>query len=99
MGCRSICWPILHFAKSSDRQSEIAIVREHGHLGPIGRFPQRDLMRYPIAQRAAVDTLAALERSWNANEFHIHRFGPGSYNGVSMTTHIDKGQVRGQLRI
>ena len=83
----------------SDRQSEIAIMRDNAHLGPSDCVPQGHMVRHSIAQRAAVGILAALERSWNANEFHIHRIGVGSNDGVPMPAHVDKGQVRGKIRI
>ena len=56
-------------------------------------------MHDAIRQRAAVPRRAALERSWNAHEFHFERVVHCADRRVAVSTEIEKVQVRRHLAI
>ena len=52
----------------SDRKSGIALQDLLAQHRPLARFPERCRVDHPVAQRAAIGTIAARDRAWNADD-------------------------------
>src|SRR5882757_4350691 len=84
---------------SSHRQPRVALDDLLDQLRLFPRRPPLCRVTHPIAKRPAIESPSARDRSWDADKLGLNCFGAGGYDGVPVTTHIDKLQMRCVIRI
>jgi hypothetical protein len=86
--------PVSAFTFYSQRKSRITFEDLAFKLGRFAFSPQAGTMLNAIKQRSSVGPEVTLERARNANKFAFDAVARDANDGIAMTAHIDKGNVR-----
>src|SRR3954465_14789549 len=83
----------------SDRKAGIPLNDLLAQQRPLARFPERCRVDDPVAKRTAIGTIAARDRTWNADELGPHFIAGEPHRRIAVTAHIHEFEVRGKFRI
>src|SRR3569623_1334006 len=98
---RVLFWAPFFYARAAASNRQLGISFNHALLQfrPRTWLPQTRLVRYAVAQRAAVGRGRAGDRANDTDEFGVDRVRVGADHGVAVPGHVDELEVGRDVRI